>query len=169
MIYLVWALVFGSNEASFKLAHIHSAYKTDSTGAHDTIWLTFCDPQPALMSYRIHFVPAQSCFPPPIPAETSPLQPQVLLDTLSAHCTSPGNAWGQPLPDLPLLSVLTQPKKRKNKRVRKRKCPIKSLYNVGEIISHLQVFVVLFLFYFRQHIFFRQIHFTCVHLYRACN
>ncbi len=44
MIYLVWALVIGSNEASFKLAHIHSAYKTESTGAHDTVWSTFRDP-----------------------------------------------------------------------------------------------------------------------------
>jgi len=79
------------------------------------IWLTFCNPQTALMSSRIHFVPAQICFPPLIPGETSVLQPQVLLDTLSAHCTSPGTAWGQPLPDLSLVSVLTQTKKERKR------------------------------------------------------
>ncbi|ROL42877.1 BEN domain-containing protein 6 [Anabarilius grahami] len=59
----------------------------------------------------IHFVPAQSCFPPLNPGEASLLQPQVLLDTLNAHCTSPGTAWGQTLPDLSLVSVLSQKKK----------------------------------------------------------
>lgn len=76
--------------------------------------------QASLMSYRINFVPAPSCFPPPVPVEyqTRPLfhNLRFFMDTLSAHCRSPGTAWGQTLLDLSLVSVLMQ-LKRKNKEI----------------------------------------------------
>lgn len=104
---------------------VYSAYRQmhDSTGGltqFDWPFLCVLWSQASLMSYRIHFVPAPSCFPPPVPMEykTRPFfhNLRFFMDTLSAHCRSPGTAWGQTLLDLSLVSVLMQLKRRKNRK-----------------------------------------------------